>query len=79
MGSFDYMKEDNIFPQKEISYIFQNYQPAQYQQTNSETFMSHLSVIDCLFQHGPKETRNIIDKARGIYYSVEELERQKNG
>ena len=58
-GSFNYMKEDD-FDYKNIHVIFQNYQPMPYRQIHSVDFVPYLSILDALFNIGPKETLSLI-------------------
>ena len=60
-GSFDYMKEDGLFPNKEVEVLFQNFVPKQYEQKGlSSNFVPFLSVVDALMQVGPAETAKLI-------------------
>jgi len=60
-GSFDYMKEDNIFPVPNIEILFQKFHIEGYLQKNSSIgFVPSLSVLDALFNIGPEDTARII-------------------
>lgn len=56
-GGRDYLNFD-LFPQKNIDLIFQNFEHPVYQQLHGN-FISHLSVIDLMFNEGPN-ARDII-------------------
>jgi hypothetical protein len=59
-GSHDYMAVDGIFPVDDIEVLFQDFRPAPYAQRRADTFVSHLSVLDALFEVGADETRRIV-------------------
>jgi hypothetical protein len=59
-GSFGYMQEDGVFPLAGLTTVFQDFVPRAYPQRQSDTFVSHLSVLDALFQVGPEQTRQLI-------------------
>ena len=59
-GSFDYMKEDKIFPDCEVEVLFQNFIPKQYPQVGSSEFVPYLSVLDLIFNVSPQEAVDII-------------------
>jgi hypothetical protein len=59
-GSFDYMLEDGLFPVDDIEVVFQEFEPQRYPQRRADDFMSHLSVLDALFEVGADETRRIV-------------------
>jgi hypothetical protein len=65
-GSFEYMYEDKIFPNN-IRVEFQDFRAKSYTQIGSKNnFISHLSVLDALFNIGSKKTLNIIKN--GTYH-----------
>ncbi len=59
-GSFDYMVEDGLFPVDDIEVVFQDFEPQRYPQRRADDFMSHLSVLDALFEVGPDESRRLV-------------------
>jgi hypothetical protein len=59
-GSFDYMHEDGLFPVADIDVGFQDFEPQPYAQRRTDAFVSHLSVLDALFEVGPDETRRLV-------------------
>tara|TARA_B100001093_G_scaffold519933_1_gene611522 strand:+ start:5705 stop:6445 length:741 start_codon:yes stop_codon:yes gene_type:complete len=62
-GALDYLKEDfEIFKEKKINVFLQNYEVAKYNQF-SESFDGFVSILDMLFNEGPK-TLSIIRKSR---------------
>jgi hypothetical protein len=59
-GSFGYMAEDGEFPVDGIEVLFQDFAPHPYAQRRTDEFVSHLSVLDALFEVGIDETRRIV-------------------
>ncbi len=59
-GSFDYMVEDALFPVDGIDVVFQEFEPQPYPQRRADEFVSHLSVLDALFEVGPDATRDLV-------------------
>jgi hypothetical protein len=59
-GSFEYMIEDGLFPVDDIEVVFQDFEPARYAQRRADDFVSHLSVLDALFEVGADETRALV-------------------
>jgi hypothetical protein len=59
-GSYDYMVADGCFPVDDVEVVFQEFEPRQYPQHRSAGFVSHLSVLDALFEVGPDETRRLV-------------------
>jgi hypothetical protein len=59
-GSAGYMIEDNWPALTSIPAYFQDYVPQPYPQWHSETFISHLSVVDGLLNLGARALRDII-------------------
>jgi len=70
-GSFSYMKEDGSFPIQDCQIYFQDFQPQPYKQRQSNSFQSHLSVVDTLLQIGPEATRVAIAAGQQPYWSWE--------
>jgi WbqC-like protein len=59
-GSYDYMAEDGLFPVDEVDVVFQQFEPQPYPQHRTDDFVSHLSVLDALFEVGADETRRLV-------------------
>jgi WbqC-like protein family len=59
-GSFEYMHEDGVFPVTDVEVGFQDFEPQPYAQRRADTFVSHLSVLDALFEVGADETRRLV-------------------
>lgn len=51
-GSRDYLVEDRFEANGEVALRFQSFEPQPYAQARSPGFVSHLSVIDVMAQHG---------------------------
>ncbi len=61
-GAGDY-QDDELFAQNDITLKFQNFIHPVYEQTNSDSFVKGLSLIDSLMNIGFKETELIIKNA----------------
>lgn len=73
-GSFDYMREDGVFPAPDIESLFQNFIPQPYIQIGSVgTFMPNLSVLDALFNVGPAETGRLIVRGSGNWLGWDDM------
>jgi hypothetical protein len=59
-GSYDYMHDDGVFPVADIDVGFQDFAPQPYAQRRADAFVSHLSVLDALFEVGADETRRLV-------------------
>jgi len=59
-GSYGYMVEDGCFPADGIDVVFQDFAPAEYPQHRADSFVSHMSVLDALFEVGADETRRLV-------------------
>jgi hypothetical protein len=59
-GSFGYMVDDGVFPVDGIDVVFQEFSPQPYPQRRAREFVSHLSVLDALFEVGTDETRRLV-------------------
>jgi hypothetical protein len=60
-GSFDYMREDAVFPVPDIEVKFQNFVPPPYPQVGATgSFVPALSVLDALFNVGAEGTARLI-------------------
>ena len=62
IGAKQYLEDDGIFPVSGIDVSFQNFHIKKYPQNNSSIeFIPSLSVLDALFNVGPKETIELIN------------------
>jgi hypothetical protein len=62
-GSFEYMKEDAVFPVDDIEILFQNFTPKPYTQIGAiDEFVPFLSVLDSLLNIGHDQTLELINK-----------------
>ena len=59
-GAFDYMVDDGVFPVPDVEVVFQAFEPVPYAQRRAPEFVSHLSVLDALFEVGPDATRDLV-------------------
>lgn len=60
-GSFDYMRDEGLFPLVSVEVSFQDFKPTPYPQVGSGNgFIPYLSVLDALFNIGPQETARLI-------------------
>ncbi|HKS25310.1 MAG TPA: WbqC family protein [Thermoanaerobaculia bacterium] len=60
-GSFDYMRDDGVFPAAHVEVLFQDHVPVPYPQIGSpEEFVPYLSVLDALFNAGPQRTLELV-------------------
>ncbi len=68
-GSFEYMREDGVFPVDDVDVLFQDFEPVPYAQRKATEFVSHLSVLDALFEVGPAATRALVLKGQRDWLS----------
>jgi len=60
MGSMDYiLSGDNLFEKNNIELLWHTYEHPIYNQVNGK-FISHLGIIDCLFNVGIEETKKLL-------------------
>jgi WbqC-like protein family len=59
-GSYDYMVDDRLLPVDDVEVVFQQFEPEPYPQRRAPEFVSHLSVLDALFEVGAVETRRLV-------------------
>lgn len=59
-GSKDYIEEERNFENSIVALNYQSYVPKPYEQLNTENFISHLSIIDMIFNIGIMETKKRI-------------------
>lgn len=63
-GSFEYMKEDGVFPLPDIPVYFQHFIPQPYGQVGSPgQFVPYLSIVDALMNVGLAGTRDLIENS----------------
>ncbi|MBW1713936.1 MAG: WbqC family protein [Deltaproteobacteria bacterium] len=74
-GSFGYMKEDGLFPVSDLEVLFQDFQHPAYRQFHSTQFVSHLSILDALFNLGFEGTGRLIQNAGGAWQNWQEREK----
>lgn len=73
-GAFSYMFEDKVFPVEGIEVLFQNYNCLPYKQAGTDvSFVPNLSVLDALFNIGPKATLDLIRKGKSLWDSWEDM------
>jgi hypothetical protein len=59
-GSFGYMHDDGVFPVGDVEVGFQDFEPRPYPQRRAAEFVSHLSIVDALFEVGADATRALV-------------------
>lgn len=69
----DYIEENNVFESEGISLMYHQFEHPFYSQMHGE-FISHMSVVDLLFNKGPKSL-GIIRSGR-VQYGIRSLRRQ---
>ena len=52
--------DDNIFKEKNINVIYENFQHPTYNQYEKE-FLSNMSIVDLLFNEGPNSKKIILE------------------
>jgi len=55
VGSKDYIEEDGLFDDINISVEYQDYNPSNYTQPHNKKFVSHLSIVDVIANVGKTE------------------------
>jgi hypothetical protein len=60
VGAKEYIEQDGILEQAGISVVYQDYQPAEYQQLRSSQWLSHMSIIDVVANLGWQQAKNYI-------------------
>lgn len=60
IGSKEYLLEDKFLDQASVKLLFQDYTPDNYPQYKSNTFISHLSIIDVIANIGIQKTKEYI-------------------
>ncbi len=63
-GSLTYMKQDALFPLKNIITYFQRHNPKEYCQYGNAVFVPYLSVVDALFNLSPSQIRKTLRGTR---------------
>ena len=51
-GSRTYIEDEGVFSQNKLQVVYQDYSVKTYKQAGSGSFVSHLSIIDLLFNCG---------------------------
>lgn len=78
-GSFDYMREDGLFPLDNIEVVFQNANLKAYSQIRStKGFVPYLSIIDALLNVGPDETKKLVLNTTDKWLSWTEMLELRN-
>ena len=75
-GSFDYMREDGLFPLPHIETWFQNAAPQAYEQygnTGREKFIPYISILDALFNIGAERTAELARSMTRHWLSWDEM------
>jgi len=72
-GSFGYMAEEGLFPLAGLEVAFQDFRHPSYTQAHSKEFVSHLSILDALFNLGFEATARLIRESCA-WSSWEEME-----
>jgi len=73
-GSFGYMHEDGVFPVEDIEVMFQDFIPEDYRQAGSPAvFVPSLSILDALFNIGPKATAELVRKGTPKWLTWDEM------
>jgi len=73
-GSFLYMKQEEVFPVKDIEVLFQDFKPSPYDQVGAvDDFVPYLSVIDALMNIGPDRTRELITRGTEKWLTWEDM------
>ncbi len=73
-GSFEYMRQDGVFPVKGVEARFQDAHLIEYPQYGStKGFISHLSVLDALFNIGAERTRDLILQSTEHWLTWDEM------
>ena len=79
-GSFDYMFKDKIFPVDDVELQFQDYNPLPYKQVGTDgVFVPSLSILDALFNIGPKATLDLIREGKSRWVSWSEMKEKYAG
>lgn len=60
VGSKEYIEEERIFESSDVKVIYQSYKPCEYNQLSTTEFVSHLSIIDVVFNLGREQTKKYI-------------------
>lgn len=73
-GAFEYMLEDNVFPNSDIEILFQDFKAGFYKQVGSiNNFIPGLSILDALMNIGPKATKELIQNGTDTWMSWQEM------
>ena len=64
IGSQNYLLADNCFNNSDVKLEFLNFIPRKYKQRGTNSFVSHLSIIDVIAHLGIEGGRAYLDNAR---------------
>jgi hypothetical protein len=78
-GAFEYMFEDGVFPVKNITVLFQDFQPLPYPQICSDgVFVPYLSILDALMNIGPHATAELVKSGTKQWLTWDEMAMANN-
>lgn len=60
VGSKDYIEEEGLFTKSSIKLIYQNFELKEYPQKKSDSFLSHLSILDMIANIGFEESKKYV-------------------
>jgi hypothetical protein len=73
-GSFDYMRDDCVFPVEGIEVLFQDFRVEPYPQISSpDEFVGYLSIVDALMNVGADETARLVAHGTGHWLGWDEM------
>lgn len=73
-GSFEYMRQDGVFPVEGIETLFQDAHLKPYSQSGStQGFVPYLSALDALFNVGAERTRELIMQSTEHWLTWDEM------
>lgn len=73
-GSFDYMRQDALFPVGDVEILFQDFQHTPYVQIGSpDLFVPYLSILDSLMNVGPDCTLDFVKRGTLRWWTWDEM------
>lgn len=78
-GSFEYMREDAVFPLPGMEVLFQEFRDVPYPQAHSEEFVPRLSILDALYNVGPTHTLELVRRGTGHWLTWDEMSQASGG
>ena len=73
-GSFEYMKDDAVFPVDDIEILFQNFTPKPYTQIGAvNEFVPFLSALDALLNIGHDQTLELINNGTTKWFTWSDM------